>query len=74
MKFNETGWKSLGALEYSKRLNAFLDRVNSGIDRGDEHASVEYVRKLFDELAAHPVNHAAIARDEAAARKLEDGE
>ena len=74
MKFDETGWKSLDPLEYSKRLNAFLNRMNSGIDRGDEHKAVEYVRKLFAELDAHPLDHAAIARDEAAARKLEDGE
>lgn len=74
MKFNETGWESLGTLEYSRRLNAFMNRTNSGIDRGDEDAAVEYVRKLFADLAAHPLDHAAVARDEAAARRLEDGE
>ncbi|MCR4333014.1 MAG: site-specific integrase [Sulfuricaulis sp.] len=74
MKFDETGWKSLGTLEYNRRLNAFLNRMNSGIDRGDEHAAVEHVRKLFADLAANPLDHAALARDHAAARKLEDGE
>ena len=74
MKFDETGWKSLDPLEYSRRLNAFLDRTNSGIDRGDEDAAVEYVRQLFTDLAANPLDRAALARDEAAAKKLEDGE
>lgn len=74
MKFDETGWKSLGTLEYSRRLDAFLNRMNSGIDRGDEHAAVEHVRKLFAELEDHPLDRDAIASDQAAARKLEDGE
>ena len=75
MKFSETGWKqSLSPLEYGRRLNAYLDRMNSGVDRGNEHAAVEYVRQLFEHRAAHPTDRAAVSRDEAAARRVEDGE
>lgn len=63
MKFAETNWKSLGAVEYNRRLSAFLNRMNSGIDRGDEDAAVEYVRTLFDVLAERPLYQAALARD-----------
>ena len=39
MKFSdiETTWKNLGTLAYHRRLTAYLTRMNSGIDRGDEH-------------------------------------
>lgn len=74
MKFEQTNWKSLGAVEYNRRLSAYLSRVRSGVDRGNDEASVEYVQKLFGDLEQSPVDHAIVARDEAGARKLEDGE
>lgn len=74
MKFTKTGWETLDTVEYHRRLNAFLNRMNSGVDRGDEDATVEHVRKLFDDLAARPLDRAALARNEAAAKKIEDGE
>ena len=67
-------WKSLGTLEYDRRLSAFINRINSGVDRGDDDKSAAYVDKLFADLSASPVDTAALARAEAEARKLEDGE
>jgi hypothetical protein len=55
-------------------LNAYLDRVNSGIDRGDDEKSFAKVEALFAYTAANPVDHEQRARDAAQAKREEDGE
>lgn len=67
-------WKNMGALANSKRISAYLNRVNSGVDRGDDMASIRYVQKLFNDLIENPTDWDAIKRDMAAAKKIEDGE
>jgi len=71
---NTDSWKSAGDLKYSRMLGAYMSRVNSGVDRGDDDASFAHVEKLFSFMAANPVDYAQRARDEAQAKKEEDGE
>jgi hypothetical protein len=67
----DSTWKSLGDLQYFRRLGAFNDVRRGGMD--DEKA-VAYVQKMFGDLAAKPFDQAAHDRGCAEARKIEDGE
>ena len=71
---NTDNWKSVGSLKYSRMLSAYLDRVNSGVDRRDDAASFAQVEKLFAYTAINPVDYDKRARDEAQAKREEDGE
>ena len=70
---NTDNWKSAGSLQYSRMLGAYLNRVNSGVDRGDDDASFDRVEKDFAFSAANPTDWDARARGEAQAKKEEDG-
>ena len=74
MANNTDNWKSAGSLKYSRMLSSFLDRINSGIDRGDDAASIAYVEMLFKYTAANPTDHAQRTLNEAQAKREEDGE
>ena len=71
---NTDSWKSAGELQYHRMLSAYLNRVNSGVDRGDDNASFARVEKDFAFLAANPIDYDQRARDEAQAKREEDGE
>jgi len=69
-------WESLGSLAYNRRLDAYNDRVRSGVDRGNNAETIEKIDALFAELAAvdRSASDAADAAARAEARRLEDGE
>jgi phage-related protein (TIGR01555 family) len=71
---NTDSWKSAGTLQYNRMLRAYLDRVNSGVDRGDDEKTFAKIEKDFAFLAANPINYEQRARDEAQAKREEDGE
>ena len=71
---NTDSWKSAGTLQHNRMLRAYLDRVNSGVDRGDDEKTFAKIEKDFAFLAANPIDYEQRARDEAQAKREEDGE
>ena len=71
---NTDNWKSVGSVKYSRMLSAYLARVNSGIDRGDDAASFAYVEELFEYMAANPIDYDQRSLNEAKAKREEEGE
>lgn len=67
----KNNWKSLGTLAYHRRLSVYLNCCRAGMD--DEQAVI-HVEKLFTDLSTAPLDQIALTRDEAAARRLENGQ